>query len=499
MQFMCLACAAFCMLLLLLGCSALEPGTLSAPSATVRPVATYDQLKRILEQEAQPGDVIELQPGIYYATSSRITVNMSGTPEKPIILRGVIRDGRRPAIDGSRFNTNRGLLTFPVQSHDIIVENIEFRHAIGTRHGYSPSILTATSGEADAAAANAAGAAGAGAGGHNKTPAERSYGDNAGAIYFQGANITVRNCFSHHNENGWFATKDADYILIENCEIGWNGTFVSGPHDPTHAFYFCAKHQMVRNCYIHDSRDGQNFKSRGENTIFAFNWVDEDFGYSIEQASNGSFNTLWLGNLIAKRTTEGLWQGRLLGIGDGSGAVHGTVVAVNNTFVTFFPRDYFLFTFPTGDANLVLLNNVFAGPGEVFARHEGKGTITGSNNWIRSGVTSIPAGLEDTINGDDPGFKDVQTFDFRPAPNSPLIGAGTSSDKYSAAIALVLANAASGTPTAPSGPWLAALNDVKSALPRFQPCVKDHGFNPREAPGALDIGAYDAETGSKAK
>jgi 2-aminoadipate transaminase len=65
---------------------------------------------------------------------------MSGTPEKPIIVRGVIRDGRRPAIDGSRVNTNRGLLTFPTNSHDIIVENIEFRHAVGTRHEYSPSI-----------------------------------------------------------------------------------------------------------------------------------------------------------------------------------------------------------------------------------------------------------------------------------------------------------------------------------------------------------------------
>jgi len=492
-QFMCLTCAVFCMLVLLLSCSSIEPGTPPAPSAAVRKVATYDQLKRTLEQEAQPGDVIELQPGVYYATSPRITVNMSGTPEKPIIVRGVIRDGRRPAIDGSRVNTNRGLLTFPTSSHDIIVENIEFRHAIGTRHGYSPSILSATTG-ADAGTA----AAGAGAGG-NGAPAERSYGDNAGAIYFQGANITVRNCFSHHNENGWFATKDADYILIENCEIGWNGTFVSGPHDPTHAFYFCAKHQMVRNCYIHDSRDGQNFKSRGENTIFAFNWVDEDFGYSIEQASNGSFNTLWLGNVIAKRTTEGLWQGRLLGIGDGSGTVHGTVVAVNNTFVTFFPRDYFVFTFPSGDANLVLLNNVFSGPGKVFARHDGKGTITGSNNWIRTGVSSIPAGLENTVYGDDPGFKDVETFDFRPTPNSPLIGAGTPSGEYSAAIALVLANAASGTPTAPSAPWLAALKDVNAALPGFKPCVKDHGFNRRGAPGALDIGAYDAETGSKTK
>ena len=471
-------------MLVLLGCSCVHAGASSAPPANVRRVASYDQLKRVLEEEAQPGDIVEVAPGIYYANSPRITVKMSGTPEKPIIVRGIIQDGRRPAIDGARVNTNRGLLSFPVQSHDIIIENIEFRHAAGRRREYSASVSAATTAEADKVTA------GAGMGG-NRTSSERTYGTNAGAIYFQGANITVRNCFSHDNENGWFATKEADYILIENCEIGWNGTLVSRPHDLTHNFYFSARHQMVRNCYIHDPRDGQNFKSRGENTIFAFNWVDEDYGYSIEQASSGSLNTLWLGNVVAKRTREGLGQGRLLGIGDGTGVVHGTIVAANNTFVSFFPRDHFIFSVASSDANLVLINNVFAGPAEVFAYHNGKGTITGTNNWIRKGVTSVPAGLEDTRYGDDPGFSGRDAFDFRPIAGSPLVGAGTSAEKYSSSLALVLSNAATGTPAAPSAPWLAALGDVKAALPRFEPRTKDHGFERRNPEAPLDIGALE--------
>jgi hypothetical protein len=471
-------------MLVLLGCSSVHTGASSAPAANVRRVTSYDQLKRVLEEEAQPGDIVEVEPGIYYATSPRITVKMSGTPEKPIIVRGVIRDGRRPAIDGARINTNRGLLTFPVQSHDIIIENIEFRHAAGMRHEYSSDVSAATTAEADRMIP------GAGMGG-NRTSSERTYGTNAGAIHFQGTNITVRNCFSHHNENGWFATNEADYILIENCEIGWNGTLVSRPHDLTHNFYFSARHQMVRNCYIHDPRDGQNFKSRGQNTIFAFNWVDEDYGYSIEQASSGSLSTLWLGNVVAKRSSEAFWQGRLLGLGDGSGVVHGTVVAANNTFASFFPRDHFIFTFPSGDANLVLINNVFAGPAEVFAYHNGKGTITGTNNWIRKGVTSVPAGLENTRYGDDPGFGDHVAFDFRPAASSPLVSAGASAEKYSSALALVLGNAASGTPAVPSAPWLAALEDVKAALPRFEPRRREHGFDRRNPEVPLDIGAFE--------
>jgi hypothetical protein len=485
----CIVCVTLCGLLLP-GCTAVHDASLSRPDARVRKVASYAQLKQILEQDAQPGDIIEVEPGIHYATSPRITVNMSGTPDKPITIRGVIKDGRRPVIDGARVNTNRGLIVFPVGSHDVIVENLELRHAVGMRHEYNSNVSSATTSEV------AKKTPGLGAGGISAS-GEKTYGVNAGAMFFEGANITVRNCFSHHNEDGWFATKDADYILIENCEIGWNGTLFAGPHNATHNFYFCAKRQMVKNCYIHDPRDAQNFKSRGQNTIFAFNWVDEDHAYSVEQASNGSLNTLWLGNVIAKRSSEGLWQGRLLGIGDGSGVVHGTVVAVNNTFVSFFPRDHFFFTFPSGDANLVLINNVFAGPAENFAYHNGKGSITGANNWIRKGVTSIPASLENTTYGDDPGFTNSSAFDFRPAPNSPLIDAGASSEKYSAAIALVLANATSATPISPSAPWLAALEDIKAALPRFAPRVKDHGFGRRVPSGTLDIGAFEAARPAK--
>ncbi len=454
----------------------------SAP--TVRKVATYDELKQVLENEANPGDVVEVQPGVYYATASRIAVR-SGTPEAPIIIRGVMKDGKRPAIDGTRVNTNRGLITFTPDCHDVIVENIEVRHAVGKRHEYNLAVAASTT----EAVQNAL--PGVGEGG-TSTSEERTYGVNAGGMYFQGKNITVRNCFSHHNEDGWFATHDADYILIENCEIGWNGTAFQGQHNATHNFYFCAEHQMVKNCYIHDPRDGQDFKSRGSNTIFAFNWVDEDYSYTIEQASGGQMNTLWLGNVVSKRTTEGLWQGRVFAIGDGSGVVHGTVVAANNTFITYFPRDHFVFTFPSGDADLVLVNNVFAGPAEVFAYHNGKGTITGTNNWIRKGAKEVPAGLENTVYGDDPGFADPRAYDFTPAAGSQLINAGASAAKYKEAIDIVLANATTGTDARPSAPWMKALDDVKAALRRFEPLVKDHGFKPRRADGAVDIGAYEA-------
>jgi hypothetical protein len=69
---------------------------------------------------------------------------------------------------------------------------------------------------------------------------------------------------------------------------------------------------MVKNCYIHHSTEGENFKSRGDNTIFAFSWVEEDAIYSVAVDSGGGLNTLWLGNVVMKRTELGHGQGRLL-------------------------------------------------------------------------------------------------------------------------------------------------------------------------------------------
>ena len=235
----------------------------------------------------------------------------------------------------------------------------------------------------------------------------------------------------------------------------------------------------------------QNFKSRGQNTIFAFNWVDEDYAYSIEQASNGTLNTLWLGNVVAKRTTEGLWQGRVFAIGDGSGVVHGTVVAVNNTFVTFFPRDHFVFSFPSGDANLVLVNNVFAGPAEVFAYHNGKGTITGTNNWIRKGVKAVPEGLENTVYGDDPGFVDYSGVRLPACRRFAAYRRGRVRGEVRRGHRHRPRQRRVRHRPQPSAPYLKALEDVKAALPKYEPIRKGHGFEERETKGTVDIGAYE--------
>jgi hypothetical protein len=428
-------------------------------SAATRAVRNLRALEGALEEAANPGDIIELAPGRYELDRDRICVHRSGTPDAPIIVRGILdEEGRRPVIDASKVNVHRGVFVIADGVHDVVFENLEICNAVGTRF---PDLAA-------------------------------TYGVNAGAFFFAGCrNITVRNCHIHDNEDGLFATHWADCILIENCEIDHNGTRATQEHNRTHNFYFCAERQIVRNCYIHDTIEGENFKSRAGNTIFAYNWVDEDAIYSVAVDSGGAQNTLWLGNVVMKRTVEGHSQGRLLGVGDGTGVASGTLVALNNTFITIFPRDFYLFTEQSSTADVVLLNNVFAGPGTVFLEKNGKGTITGSNNWIQKDITGIPDTLAATISGDNPGFVDQKAFDFHLKADSPLVGAALSRDDYMKYVKMVTDNSRAVTETAPSPIWLQAIDEIESSIPSFEPIRKGHGFAKRADDGKLDIGAYE--------
>ncbi|MCD6404378.1 MAG: hypothetical protein J7M19_00965, partial [Planctomycetes bacterium] len=162
--------------------------------------------------------------------------------------------------------------------------------------------------------------------------------------------------------------------------------------------------------------------------------------------------------------------------------------------LTVFPRDYYIFTEKSSTGDIVLVNNVFAGKGEVFLEKSGKGSVTGTSNWIQETPVNVPDALGNTIRGDDPGFADAVAEDFRPRAASPLVGTGASPEEYAQAVRIVLDRALTGTDNEASPPYLAALADFEAPLPAFEPVKKRHGFYARKAADKIDIGAF-AHTG----
>lgn len=421
-------------------------------------IRDFRHLEYLVEERALPGDVIEIPPGHHYFEFDRISIQRSGTPESPIIIRGVLENGKRPVIDAIRVNIHRSVFVLPQDVHDIVIENLEICNAAGRRYP-------------------------------DRIP---RYGVNSSAIFFEGCkNITVRNCDFHHNEDGLFATRESDCILIEDSAIHHNGTQFKGRHNRTHNFYFCAKRQIVRNCYIHHSTEGENFKSRGDNTILAYNWIDEEAIYSTAVDSGGSKNTLWVGNVIMKRTTPGHGQGRLLGVGDGTGVASGKLIVLNNTFVTFFPRDFYLYTHESATTDVILLNNVFAGPGEVLLEKNGMGEVSGSHNWVPVGLGAIPRELTNTFRGENPGFVDADGFDFRPTSGSPLVNSGLPRAEFEKYVRMVTAHSRSGFETEPSPIWQQAIQEIEDSIPGYSPVRKGHGFQRRKSEDKVDIGAFE--------
>jgi len=145
---------------------------------------------------------------------------------------------------------------------------------------------------------------------------------------------------------------------------------------------------------------------------------------------------------------------------------------INNTFISSFEDDLYLFTEASSTCHLLLVNNVFAGPSRRFLERNGQGTITGSHNWFPTG-TAVPDTLTDSTFGDDPGFVDLKAHDFHLRPDSPLINAGLAAPEYLGE---------SGQPVA--------------VIPEYEP-TRESAWPGLAAPtkrarcGPLDIGAFE--------
>src|SRR3954465_14038284 len=78
-------------------------------SAETYKVSDIETLATLVEGKARPGDVIEVQPGTYMRDRPRLLVTSSGTPEAPVVITGVVRDGRRPVIDATKTHVRNGI------------------------------------------------------------------------------------------------------------------------------------------------------------------------------------------------------------------------------------------------------------------------------------------------------------------------------------------------------------------------------------------------------
>jgi hypothetical protein len=354
----------------------------SAAFATVYDVSSIAQFKSALAM-VNPGDEVRIAYGVYHVQTAddakhwfrRPSGNVNG---QPIRITGVPGpNGEMPVFDATGQAIERGVFYIWNDVSNYVFENLEIRNARGQ------DVLS----------------------------------NNAAAAYIGGTNITFRNCYSHHNDNGWFSTTSASNTLLENCETAYNGKVGGG--DMTHNHYMASQSLTVRGCYIHDSTEGQNFKSRATGVVFEYNWLEKAASYEWELASNNKGNSLLIGNVIIKRPGSG--NRRIVQLSDGTvtDATSGTLTLINNTIISSGANDPYVTSINVATANVVLYNNVFAGASARLLDWQGTGTATGSNNWMPNGTT-VPAGVIASLFGTDPGFVNAAGKDYHLLAWSPL-------------------------------------------------------------------------------
>jgi len=297
-------------------------------------------------------------------------------------------------------------------------------------------------------------------------------GDNfqsGSALWHACDNLVIRNCYIHHNRQGIFGDSySSGSTLIEFSEFDSNGGL---PQKVTmmHSVYLNSTREgarmVVQFSYFHNGVDGILLKTRYPRNVIRYNWFESPFhscvsivdGLAASEAPGSQdlhpLHSDIVGNVFFQGWSPGPRYAtlRLGGEEEGACGTEGDFHIAHNLFVTtrrtpaLLPDDEIVHMRVNGNVDhICLYNNVFLEYGvsgaavysrgrtwdtprtRAFVKRRGHGEriVEGANNWVSVKTIGIPEGLVNTFRGINPHFVDLLNFDFRPAKDSPLAGAG---------------------------------------------------------------------------
>jgi hypothetical protein len=260
-------------------------------------------------------------------------------------------------------------------------------------------------------------------------------------FYNAGDDVTLRDCVVHDSRCTGIAGSDSSGSLtLDRVEVFHCGTGLYAHQiyvGSSLANYPAALFRM-QYCYVHDGTGGNNVKSRVTRNEIEYNWIEGAAYHELDMVGPDPkaqktppggihCDADIIGNVFVKRANT---AGTLARFGtDSTASSRGRYRFINNTVVVESRKaaGFGLFWFKGEVDSLSVWNNVFAtsvGPMK-FVRLEVTLTpqLSGDGNWVPAGSASVPQAWG-IFTGPDPGFVNAAGGDYRPAPGSPLIGAG---------------------------------------------------------------------------
>jgi ribosomal protein L24 len=337
-----------------------------APAATIQvgPGRTYTTVQAGYNAAAA-GDTIEIDSGTYTGQAGACVKIYTNN----LTIRGV--GATRPVLDANGQNQgDKGI--FVVYANNLTVQNLEMKNTAG------PS------------------------------------GNDAGIRYQPAtastpANLTVQNCYIHHNQDGVLTDGDNNGkvidIVFDSCEFSHNGT----GDGQTHNLYIGTVHSFtLRNCYSHDTVEGHEVKTRAKTNYILYNLLSsEQVGTGSRELQLANAGPAYvIGNVIRQGPNSHNWQ--IITYGDEGANPNLYLYIMNNTIINDRENDSQFITVRSGTTALIQ-NNIF--------------DMTGNGNeTILSGPGTMVTNWETTY----AGFANPALHNFRlTAASTGAINMGT--------------------------------------------------------------------------
>ena len=442
----------------------------------VKPGTPLDTIAEVPWATLMAGDMVL----IYWRATpykEKWVICRQGNAAAPITVRGVPdpNTGALPVIDGSGavtpaglnfWNDERGVIKIgganvPADTMPkyITIENLDIRSA-HPDYQFTPD-----------------------------TGGTMNYSSAASSIYIEkGENITVRNCIIHDSANGFFVASSDDTvsrdILVEGNYIFGNGIAGSAFQHNNYTAAIGITFQYNRFGPLRAGSNGNALKDRSAGTVIRYNWIESgnrqldlvDAEDSVQIQKDAAYHkTFVYGNLLIEPDGAGNSQIAHYGGDSGNEPTYrkGKLYFYNNTVVSTRAGNTTLFRLSTNDETCDARNNIFynTAAGANLAMLAEEGTLSVSNNWIKSGWRNSHEGsgfggsvtvAGAFVIGTAPGFADFAAQDFHLVNGSAAINAGT-----------------------------ALHGDVQPADNVVRQYVKHQMGQPRPVSGALDLGAYE--------